>query len=189
MAGSKSAALMKLTKWSSSSPMAFTLTSPDASTTKAIAYRLAACVQPGDVLSLTGDLGAGKTTFVQGLAGGLSCEGAPTSPTFTIIHEYECTVPLYHFDAYRLSGPEELERLGYEEYFYGQGLTVVEWGDIIQRLLPAETLTIEIDYAGSTVDSRQLKFSAAAGHFTADLPGYIESLKSAGVDASEGEEV
>lgn len=107
--------------------------------------RMAQLVQPGDFIALDGDLGAGKTLWTQGLAQGLHIEEDISSPTFTIIHEYESgRLPLYHMDVYRLKQPEELYDLGYEEYFYGEGVTVVEWAQIVAPLLPDAYLGIEI---------------------------------------------
>ncbi len=107
--------------------------------------RMAQLILPGDFLALDGDLGAGKTLFTQGLAQGLGVTEDINSPTFTIIHEYETgRLPLYHMDVYRLKQPEEMYDLGYEEYFYGDGITVVEWAQIIDVLLPEEYLGLEI---------------------------------------------
>lgn len=107
--------------------------------------RMAQLMIPGDFLALDGDLGAGKTLFTQGMAQGLGVTEDISSPTFTIIHEYESgRLPLYHMDVYRLKYPEEMYDLGYEEYFYGEGVTVVEWAQIIESLLPDEYLGIEI---------------------------------------------
>lgn len=137
--------------------------------TQSVGARIAAFARAGDVISLSGDLGAGKTTFTQGLAEALHCQTRPTSPTFTIVHEYDCVLPLYHFDAYRLAGPEELERLGFEEYFYGQGVSIVEWGDKVARLLPPETLNIEFTYAPGGDLKRKLKLEATSGHWVQDI--------------------
>lgn len=137
--------------------------------TQSVAARIASFVRAGDVISLTGDLGAGKTTFTQGLAEALQCDTRPTSPTFTIVQEYDCVLPLYHFDAYRLAGPQELERLGFEEYFYGQGVSVIEWGDKVARLLPPETLSIEFTYSPGSEFQRRLKLEAMAGHWVQDI--------------------
>ena len=95
---------------------------------------------PGDIVALAGELGSGKTCLTQGIARGIGVpEGFPvTSPTFTIINEYPGTVTLYHLDVYRLSGPGDLDDLGYEEYFYGDGVVVIEWAEKIERVLPAE---------------------------------------------------
>ncbi len=118
--------------------------------------RMAQLVRPGDFLALDGDLGAGKTLFTQGMAQGLEIAENITSPTFTIIHEYQSgKLPLYHMDVYRLKQPEELYDLGYEEYFYGAGVTVVEWAQLIAPLLPEEYLGIEI---AVMPDGRELRF-------------------------------
>lgn len=110
-----------------------------------LARRLAPTLSKGDLISLTGDLGAGKTVFTQGIAAGLGVVEPVTSPTFTIIKEYdEGILPLYHFDVYRIFSPDELEELGFDEYFYGDGVTVVEWGDKIEELLPDVRLEVRI---------------------------------------------
>lgn len=97
---------------------------------------------PGDVICLLGDLGAGKTCLTQGLAKNLGVEEHVTSPTFTLINEHHGRLPLYHMDVYRLEGASDMEDLGYEEYFYGDGVTVVEWADRVDAVLPAERLEI-----------------------------------------------
>ncbi len=111
--------------------------------TKKLAFRLSPLLYPRDVISLTGDLGAGKTCFVQGLAKGLGIKRKVTSPTFVIIREYKGKLPVYHFDLYRLS-LEELEDLGYEEYLFGDGVSVIEWGEKIYSLLSGDFLEIEL---------------------------------------------
>ena len=98
----------------------------------------------GDIVCLTGDLGAGKTTFTKAFARGMGIQEHITSPTFTIIQEYEGTIPLYHFDVYRIDDPLELEEIGYEEYFFGKGITIIEWADMIKDLIPEESFWIEI---------------------------------------------
>ena len=108
--------------------------------------RMAQLVLPGDFLALDGDLGAGKTLFTQGMAKGLEITEDISSPTFTIIHEYESgRLPLYHMDVYRLKHPEEMYDLGYEEYFYGEGVCLVEWANLIEELMPEHTITITIE--------------------------------------------
>ena len=112
-----------------------------------IAERMAKFLFPGAFLALNGDLGAGKTTFSQVLAKGLGVEEEISSPTCTIIKQYdELELPLYHMDVYRLERAEEMEDLGYEEYFYGDGVTVVEWADNIKELWPEEYLEIRFNY-------------------------------------------
>ena len=101
---------------------------------------LGRCLSSGDVVALTGELGSGKTCLTQGIARGMgvSARYHVTSPTFTLINEYPGDITLYHVDVYRLSGPVDLEDLGYEEYFYGDGVVVVEWAEKIKSVLPVE---------------------------------------------------
>jgi tRNA threonylcarbamoyladenosine biosynthesis protein TsaE len=118
----------------------YTFNTNDASQTSQFAERLAVLLQPGDVIALEGDLGAGKTTFTKGLAKGLEIKRTVNSPTFTIIKEYHGRLPLYHMDVYRVENA--YEDLGFDEYFEGDGVTVVEWAHLIKEQLPAERLTI-----------------------------------------------
>ncbi|WP_027964074.1 tRNA (adenosine(37)-N6)-threonylcarbamoyltransferase complex ATPase subunit type 1 TsaE [Halalkalibacillus halophilus] len=111
--------------------------------TKEIAIKLAEMLHPGDVITLDGDLGAGKTTFTKGLAEGLEIKRTVNSPTYTIIKEYEGRIPLYHMDVYRLEGSEE--DIGFDEYFEGEGVTVVEWSLFIESYLPVNRLMISIE--------------------------------------------
>jgi tRNA threonylcarbamoyladenosine biosynthesis protein TsaE len=113
--------------------------------TKVFGEKLAALLEPGDVITLEGDLGAGKTTFTKGLAKGLGIERNVNSPTFTLIKEYRGNLPLYHMDVYRL---EDAEDLGFEEYFHSNGVTVVEWASRIQEQLPEDRLSIVIKRTG-----------------------------------------
>lgn len=101
---------------------------------------------PGAVITLSGDLGVGKTVFAQGLAKGLGIDDAITSPTFTIVQVYEeGRLPLYHFDVYRIADPDEMYEIGFEDYFYGQGVTLIEWAELIDELLPSERTEIIIE--------------------------------------------
>ena len=105
-------------------------------------------VQPGDVCALIGGLGAGKTAFVQGVAEGLGITEPVSSPTFTIMQVYEGgRMPLYHFDVYRIAAIEEMDEIGYEDCFYGSGITIVEWADLITEIMPGayRIITIEQD--------------------------------------------
>ncbi len=104
--------------------------------------------QPGDVYTLIGDLGVGKTVFTQGIAEGLEIDESICSPTFTIVQVYEeGRMPFYHFDVYRIGDIEEMDEIGYEDYFYGEGLCMVEWANLIEEILPPsyKEITIEKD--------------------------------------------
>ena len=101
-------------------------------------------LNPGSIIALVGDLGAGKTVLVKGIAKGLGIEEEPNSPTFVIMNSYEGRLPLYHFDLYRLSDEEELLGIGYDEYFFGDGVAAVEWADKIKNIFPEDTINIEI---------------------------------------------
>ncbi|MGM0779856.1 MAG: tRNA (adenosine(37)-N6)-threonylcarbamoyltransferase complex ATPase subunit type 1 TsaE [Bacillota bacterium] len=108
--------------------------------TMGFSEKLGSLLQPGDVLALEGDLGAGKTTFTKGLAKGLNITRNVNSPTFTIIKEYHGRLPLYHMDVYRVE--DSFEDLGFDEYFDGNGVTVVEWAHLVKEQLPEKLLTI-----------------------------------------------
>lgn len=131
------------------------LTTHSTEQTMGLAQRLAEKLVEGDVILLEGDLGAGKTTFTKGLAKGLHITRNVNSPTFTIIKEYEGRLPLYHMDVYRLE--ESDEDLGFDDYFYGNGVTVVEWAHLIKDYLPAERLEINIYHKGD--DEREVVFT------------------------------
>jgi tRNA threonylcarbamoyladenosine biosynthesis protein TsaE len=110
--------------------------------TRRFAERFAAHLQPGDFLALEGALGAGKTTFTQGLARGLGIKKVVNSPTFTLIKEYMGRLPLYHMDVYRVE--DDVFSLGLDEYFFGEGVCVVEWASLIEPYLPEERLTVTL---------------------------------------------
>ena len=116
--------------------------------TREIARFIGGKLRKGDVLALSGELGSGKTCFTGGLARGLgvSEKYQITSPTFTLINEYPARCKLYHFDVYRLNGYSEFEDLGYEEYFCGDGIVVIEWAEKIVKILPANTFFISFEY-------------------------------------------
>ncbi len=115
-----------------------------ADATARLGLELGRRLRPGDVVALFGDLGAGKTTLVKGIAKGMGVTSEPRSPTFTLIHEHPGEPPLYHIDLYRLAGEQEAEALGVEEYLYGGGVTAVEWADRMADLLPDARLDIEM---------------------------------------------
>lgn len=101
---------------------------------------------PGDVYCLIGDLGVGKTVFSQGFARGLEINEPVSSPTFTLLQEYEDgRLPFYHFDVYRISDPEEMDEIGFDDYLYGQGVCLIEWANLIKDLLPESVKTIVIE--------------------------------------------
>lgn len=100
----------------------------------------------GQVITLVGDLGVGKTVFTKGLARGLGITEPVSSPTFTIVQEYrEGRLPLYHFDVYRIGDLEEMEEIGYEDYFYGDGVCLVEWANLIEELIPEHAVSVVIE--------------------------------------------
>ncbi len=124
--------------------MQYEMLSASAEHTRAIGVQLGKLLKAGDVVAFSGDLGAGKTCCIQGIARGLGIcdELTVTSPTYTLIHEYQGNVPIYHFDVYRLVNEDDLYDLGYEEYFYGTGVTLIEWADRIHSFLPDDHLAL-----------------------------------------------
>ena len=118
----------------------------------------------GEIYCLDGDLGTGKTVFTQGFAAGLGVEGPVNSPTFTILQQYDSgRLPLYHFDVYRIGDVEEMDEIGYEECFYGEGVTLIEWSSLIREILPDQVIRITIekdlekgfDYRRITVEGKE----------------------------------
>lgn len=111
-----------------------------------LGYQLGVKAQPGDIFCLDGDLGTGKTVFTKGFAKGLEIKEPVSSPTFTIVQEYhEGRLPFYHFDVYRISDISEMDEIGYEDYFYGEGVCFVEWAELIEELLPNKRTNIRIE--------------------------------------------
>lgn len=136
----------------------------DEKDTFAIGETIGKQTMPGEVYALLGDLGVGKTVLTKGLAKGLGITEAVNSPTFTIVQIYEQgRLPLYHFDVYRIADPEEMDEIGYEDYFFGEGVCLVEWANLIEELMPPETkwITIEKDlskgfsYRKITIENRK----------------------------------
>ena len=108
--------------------------------------RIGESAKSGQIICLNGDLGVGKTVFTQGFAQGLGIEESVNSPTFTIIQIYdEGRMPLYHFDVYRIGDPEEMYEIGYEEYFFGEGVCLIEWSELIEELIPNEAASVLIE--------------------------------------------
>ncbi len=143
---------------------------PNQKELEGVAKKLGELVKKGDIICMVGNLGAGKTTFIQALAAGLGVEDYVTSPTFTLINEYEGRIPLYHFDVYRIGHIDEMENLGYEEYFYGDGICAIEWADLIKDILPYNYLWIEIKITGA--ESRRICFIGINDYYR----GMIEEL-------------
>ena len=113
--------------------------------TKELGKKMAERAKPGDVFTLVGDLGVGKTVFTQGIAEGLGIDEPVNSPTFTIVQEYESgRMPFYHFDVYRIGDPEEMDEIGFDDYIYGDGLCLIEWAVLIEEILPEKRVAIRI---------------------------------------------
>lgn len=129
--------------------------------TYALGKKLGSEAKPGDVLTLIGDLGVGKTVFTQGFADGLGITEPISSPTFTIVQVYEeGRLPFYHFDVYRIGDIEEMDEIGYEDYFFGEGVCLIEWASLIKELIPEHVICVTIekeldkgfDYRTITID-------------------------------------
>ena len=131
--------------------------------TERIGEAIGRAAEPGTVVALIGGLGTGKTTLTKSIARGLGVTETVTSPTFNIIREYKSgRIPLYHFDVYRIGDPDEMFELGYEEYFYGDGICVVEWADIIGELLPEDAVIIRIE-RGASEEEREYRIESEDG--------------------------
>lgn len=114
--------------------------------TFSLGERIGRAAKPGEIYTLNGNLGVGKTVFTQGVAKGLGIEEPVNSPTFTIVQVYEeGRIPFYHFDVYRIGDVEEMEEIGYNDYFYGEGLCIIEWAQLIEEILPENTKKIIIE--------------------------------------------
>lgn len=141
----------------------YTLITHSAAETQALAEKLANLVEAGTVITLNGDLGAGKTTFTQGFAKGLGVVRNVNSPTFTIMKQYQGRLPLYHMDVYRLE--DTGDDIGLEEYINGDGVAIVEWSNLIESSLPTERLAITIERTGD--DERKMTFGPVGSRYEA----------------------
>lgn len=136
-----------------------------AAETHALGKKIGETAKPGDVYTLVGDLGVGKTVFTQGIADGLGITEPVSSPTFTIVQVYEeGRMPFYHFDVYRIGDIEEMEEIGYDDYFFGEGICLIEWAELIKEILPENRISITIekdlsrgfDYRRITIEGLEL---------------------------------
>lgn len=129
--------------------------------TMELGFHLGKSCPAGTVFALTGDLGTGKTHFSKGFARGLGITSPITSPTFTLIHEYqEGRLPFYHFDVYRVNSIDEVLDLGFEEYIYGQGISLIEWADLIEPLLPDDFIQVKIEKVDGNLTKRKITLKA-----------------------------
>jgi tRNA threonylcarbamoyladenosine biosynthesis protein TsaE len=133
--------------------------------------KLARILQRGDILCLTGDLGAGKTTFTKYLCGFLGVEELVNSPTFSIVNEYEGRLKVNHFDVYRLGDADELEDIGFDEYIFSDAVSVIEWADLIRSVLPIEAIWLDITFDED--GSRIYKLSCESGETMERIKGGI----------------
>ena len=133
--------------------------------TFALGQKIGRAATPGQVYTLTGDLGVGETVFTQGVASGLGITEPVNSPTFTIVQVYEeGRLPFYHFDVYRIGDIEEMEEIGYDDYFFGEGICLIEWAELIEEILPENRISITIekdlsrgfDYRRITIEGLEL---------------------------------
>jgi tRNA threonylcarbamoyladenosine biosynthesis protein TsaE len=143
--------------------------------TRALAAEVAALVQPGDLLVLAGDLGAGKTAFAQGLARGLGVVDTVTSPAFVLVRSYAGRLPLTHIDVYRLDHIQELVDLGIAEIVDSGGVTVIEWGDVVTPVLPADFLELRLD-DGEAEDERRATFEAVGPSWAPRMAALASAL-------------
>jgi tRNA threonylcarbamoyladenosine biosynthesis protein TsaE len=164
--------------------MTFELRTTSASATRHLAAEIGAMLTAGDVVVLVGDLGAGKTTFAQGLAYGLGVDAPVTSPSFTLVQEYAGRVPVAHVDVYRLERVQELHDLGFEELLDGDSVTMIEWGDAVQQVLPPDHVVVRIE-AGMDPDERTVTVDAVGPgwqHRRAALERTLDQAFGGGVE-------
>lgn len=140
--------------------MRFESSSPD--DTEKLGFCLGSIAKKGYIVCLVGELGVGKTEFVKGFARGMGIEDQIVSPTFTIVNEYMGKIPLYHFDVYRLDSVDEMYDLGYEEYFFGDGVTIIEWANQISEIIPGDNIAVTISKdMEQGVDYREISIEAS----------------------------
>ncbi|MCL4541723.1 MAG: tRNA (adenosine(37)-N6)-threonylcarbamoyltransferase complex ATPase subunit type 1 TsaE [Chloroflexi bacterium] len=152
----------------------YTIVSRSADDTRRVGIRLATVLSPGSVLLLSGELGAGKTTFTQGVAAGLGIREAVTSPTFVLAHEFAGRIPLYHLDFYRLKDGRDLQELGFDDYLWGDGICVAEWPERVDSL-PDDALAIHFEVVSD--HERSITVGALGPRHEAMLASFAERNK------------
>lgn len=152
----------------------FDFISNSAEDTQRLGELIGSMLVGGEIICFTGDLGAGKTTMTKSIALGLEVEDYVTSPTFTIVNEYEGRVPLYHFDVYRIGDVDEIYNIGYEDYIYSGGVCIIEWANIIKTELPEERLEISIRSLEENI--RVITFVAYGERYVSFLQDLKEAL-------------
>lgn len=140
-----------------------------------LGQKLGQILNKGDTVCLTGDLGTGKTAFTGGIAKALEIEGYITSPTFTIVNEYEGKLPLYHFDVYRIGNAGDMFETGYDEYISGDGITVIEWAELIKEILPTERIDVYIEKDDTDMTDSRLITMEFQGQRTAGYEGRLSN--------------
>lgn len=135
--------------------------------------QLGSLAKPGDIICLTGDLGTGKTHFSKGVAKGLGIDSPITSPTFTIVNEYEGRLKLYHFDVYRVNDPDEIEAIGFDEYIFSDAVSIIEWANYINELIPEEHIWVEI----KKIPEMGINFRKIIINYYGDRYSYIKELR------------
>ncbi|MFQ6067174.1 MAG: tRNA (adenosine(37)-N6)-threonylcarbamoyltransferase complex ATPase subunit type 1 TsaE [bacterium] len=161
--------------------IALSIVTEDCEETQKLGEELGRSLPPGSVVALTGELGSGKTTLIQGIGKGLGIESLIKSPSFVIIHEYAGPVPLYHFDLYRITHQKEIISLGYQDYFYQKkGIVVIEWAEKIENVLPTEYLKIELEIMD--LSKRRIALQAYGSFYRK----VVEKMKKGGYFASSG---
>ncbi|MBI6873186.1 tRNA (adenosine(37)-N6)-threonylcarbamoyltransferase complex ATPase subunit type 1 TsaE [Clostridium aciditolerans] len=144
-----------------------------ADSTMMLGRKLGELVHSGDIICITGDLGAGKTHFTKGVAQGLEINEPITSPTFTIVNEYEGRLKLHHFDVYRVCDPDEIEAIGFDEYIFSDAVSIIEWSNFIEELIPREHIWVDIKKVPELgIDIRKISIN-----YYGDRYNYIKELK------------
>ncbi len=151
-----------------------TITTHNLDETRQLGLQLAAGLAAGDFVALSGELGSGKTSLTQGICAGLNVTDTVNSPTFTLINIYRGSLPVYHFDLYRLGDISELDGLGYEEYFWGAGVTLVEWADRAPDYFPAERIEIRLEHAGG--DRRRIAIALYGQYLPNRLQPHLDLI-------------